>query len=355
MDNSSCGVVLSDPPPEELTAATDGQPVLEQALAPPAPRDDDPAPEPARKLTRCSVVVPAYNEQDNLPLLHERLTQVLGPTGADYEIIFVDDGSRDATLDAARRLARKDSHVQYVSFARNFGHEAASTAGLDRADGDVVVLMDADLQDPPEVILDLIRRWEEGYDVVYAQRRKRDGESLFKRATAWAFYRTLNAVTPTPIPVDTGDFRLMDRSVVEEFRSMRESNRFVRGMVAWIGHRQTAVQFDRPARHSGEGKYNVVKLAMLSLDAVMGFSTHPLRLASLLGIVITIGALIAGLAVVAHKLFFGLAVEGYALLASGIFFLGGVQMLLLGVLGEYIGRIYTQVQQRPLYVVKEER
>jgi dolichol-phosphate mannosyltransferase len=300
-------------------------------------------------------VVPAFNEQDSLEPLHDRLTRVLTGIGADYDIIFVDDGSTDQTLAVIRKLASADPRVRYVSFARNFGHEAASTAGLDRADGDVVVLMDADLQDPPELIPELIDKWRQGHDVVYAQRRRRTGESAFKRLTAWAFYRTLNAVTPTTIPADTGDFRLMDRRVVAQFRRMRETNRFVRGMVSWVGHRQTAVQFDRPARHAGEAKYGILKLIMLSLDATMGFSTLPLRVATVLGLVTTAGALIAGLAVVIHKLFFGLAIEGYALLAAGIFFLGGVQMLLLGILGEYTGRIYTQVQQRPLYVVKEER
>lgn len=337
------------------TLRDEGQQLLEQALARPTSTPEHAPPPSARKLTCCSVVVPAYNEQDNLEPLHARLTRVLASTGADYEIIFVDDGSHDATLEVVRKLAGGDAHVRYVSLARNFGHEAASTAGLDRTGGDVVVLMDADLQDPPELIPELIEKWRQGYDVVYAQRRRRAGESVLKRLTAWAFYRTLNAVTPTPIPADTGDFRLMDRRVVAQFRRMRETNRFVRGMVAWVGHRQTAVQFDRPARHAGQAKYNVIKLILLSLDAAMGFSTHPLRLATLLGLLTTAGALIAGLAVVIHKLFFGLAVEGYALLAAGIFFLGGVQMLLLGILGEYTGRIYTQVQQRPLYVVKEQK
>lgn len=333
----------------------DGQQVLEQTLAAPSSGPGDTSPPAPRKLTRCSVVVPAFNEQDSLEPLHDRLTRVLTGIGADYDIIFVDDGSTDRTLAVIHKLASADPRVRYVSFARNFGHEAASTAGLDRADGDVVVLMDADLQDPPELIPEMIDKWRQGHDVVYAQRRRRTGESMFKRLTAWAFYRTLNAVTPTTIPPDTGDFRLMDRRVVAQFRRMRETNRFVRGMVSWVGHRQTAVQFDRPARHAGEAKYGLFKLIMLSLDATMGFSTFPLRVATVLGLVTTAAALIAGLVVVINKLVYGLPVEGYALLATGMFFLGGVQMLLLGILGEYTGRIYTQVQQRPLYVVKEER
>jgi len=355
VDGSRPTATILDAGPASIDALPAGQQILEDALSPPADNPASTAAGTRRKLARCSIVVPAFNEQDNLPLLHARLTSVLERLGADYEIILVDDGSSDGTLPVIRALAARDPHVRYVSFARNFGHEMASTAGLDRAAGDVVILMDADLQDPPELIPELIDQWERGFDVVYAQRRKRDGESLFKRLTAWCFYRVLNAAVPTGIPVDTGDFRLMDRRVVSAFRKMRERSRFVRGMVAWIGHRQTAVQFDRPARHSGEGKYNVVKLALLSLDALMSFSTHPLRVAALLGLLTMTGALIAGLAVVIHKLFFGLSIEGYALIASGIFFLGGVQMLLLGIVGEYLGRIYTQVQQRPLYIVQEEQ
>ncbi|MCH7702089.1 MAG: glycosyltransferase family 2 protein, partial [Planctomycetes bacterium] len=239
-------------------------------------------------------------------------------------------------------------------FSRNFGHEAASTAGLDQARGEAVVLMDADLQDPPELIPEMVARWREGYHVVYAQRKRRAGESWFKRTTAWAFYRLLNSLTQVAVPADTGDFRLMDHRVVADFRRLREQHRFVRGMIAWLGYRQTAIQFDRPSRMGGDPKYGPLKLAALSLDAIMGFSTVPLRIATAFGLLTLVGSICAGGAVLVHKVVWGIPLPGYALLTCGIFFIGGVQMLLLGIVGEYIGRIYTQVQQRPLYVVQEQ-
>lgn len=301
-----------------------------------------------------SVVIPAFNEQECLPALHERLTAVLQAEGWSYEIVLVNDGSSDGTLDIIHQLARDDTHVRWISFSRNFGHEAASTAGLDQARGQAVVLMDADLQDPPELIPEMIARWRDGYHVVYAQRRRREGESWFKRSTAWGFYRLLNSLTQVGVPPDTGDFRLMDRRVIAQFRQLRERHRFVRGMIAWLGFRQTAVQFDRPSRLGGDPKYGPLKLAALSLDAILGFSTVPLRIASALGLLTVAGSAVAGTAVLVHKVVWGIPLPGYALLACGIFFIGGVQMLLLGIAGEYIGRIYTQVQQRPLYVVQEQ-
>jgi len=307
-----------------------------------------------RRRPLLSVVVPAYNEQACIPILVERLTGVLTGLGVFYEIILVNDGSSDGTLDEIRRLARDDARVGWISFSRNFGHEAASTAGLDRARGDAVVLMDADLQDPPELIPRMLEQWRGGYEVVYAKRRRRPGETWLKRSTAWAFYRLLDAVTQVAIPADTGDFRLMDHRVIAEFRRLGEQHRFVRGMIAWLGFRQTAVEFDRPERAGGDPKYGVVKLAALSLDAILGFSTVPLRLASAFGLVTVAASMAAGVAVLVHKLVWGIPLAGYALLACGVFFVGGVQMLLLGIAGEYIGRIYTQVQQRPLYVVEDQ-
>ena len=301
-----------------------------------------------------SVVIPAYNEQDCLPALHEQLTSVLQAQGWTYEIVLVNDGSTDDTLETIRRLARDDAHVRWISFSRNFGHEAASTAGLDQARGEAVVLMDADLQDPPELIPEMVARWRDGYQVVYAQRKRRVGESWFKRTTAWAFYRLLNSLTQVAVPADTGDFRLMDQRVIAEFRRLREQHRFVRGMIAWVGFRQTAVEFDRPSRIGGDPKYGPLKLAALSLDAILGFSTVPLRIATAFGLLTVVASLLAGGAVLVHKVVWGIPLPGYALLACGSFFVGGVQMLLLGIVGEYIGRIYTQVQQRPLYVVQEQ-
>lgn len=302
----------------------------------------------------CSIVIPVYNEEKNIPELYRRLKDVLSALKMRYEIIFVDDGSTDGTLGAVRELSSSDEKIFYISFTRNFGHEAASTAGLDATRGDCVVLMDADLQDPPEMIPRMIDLWQKGYHLVYARRRKRHGESFFKRVTAGIFYRTLNLFSEFKIPMDTGDFRLMDRAVVDDFRRCREQNRFVRGLTAWMGYNQTAVEFDRPARYAGETKYNPLKLFFLSLDVITGFSIVPLRIVTGVGFVIALLSMGKTIHIVIQKLFLDLNIPGYALLASGLFFLGGVQIFFLGIMGEYIGRIYRQVQQRPLYLIKED-
>jgi dolichol-phosphate mannosyltransferase len=301
-----------------------------------------------------SVVLPVHNEAGNLRLLHERLTPVLQGLGDRYEMVFVDDGSSDGSLDVIRELATGDEHVRYVSFSRNFGHEAASTAGIDRAEGDAVVLMDADLQDPPEVVPELVEKWREGYDIVCGRRLSREGESAFKRATASVFYRLLNWLSDHPVPVDTGDFRLMDRTVVQSMRQCRERTRFIRGLVSWQSYKQTAVRYERPARHAGETKYNAWRLLKLSADAIAEFSIVPLRISAWLGLATTGATALVALgmliAVAARR-----APSGFAWLAVAVFFLGGVQMLLMGVLGEYVGKIYREVQARPIYVVREEK
>ena len=301
-----------------------------------------------------SAVIPVYNEEGNLPVLYERLVRVMQSLSGDYEIIFVDDCSSDHSLSIIRKLSQSDKHVKFVGFSRNFGHEAASTAGTDRARGDAVILMDADLQDPPEAIKALSDKWKEGYQVVYGQRRKRESESFFKRASAFLFYRLLNLLTNVDIPLDTGDFRLMDKAVVQDLKKCREQSRFVRGLVSWLGYKQTGIWYDRPKRESGATKYSFLKLLFLSLDAVSGFSIVPLRIATALGFITVIISAGFAVAVTAHKLVLGLNIPGYALVTAGMFFLGGVEMLLLGVIGEYVGRIYRQVQQRPLYLVREE-
>jgi dolichol-phosphate mannosyltransferase len=298
-------------------------------------------------------VIPAFNEQDCLGPLHERLSAVLQNEGLQYEILFIDDGSQDRTLPTIRTLAARDPHVRWISFSRNFGHEAASTAGLDHARGDIVVLMDADLQDPPELIPEILRQWRGGYDMVYARRRRRAGESRFKRATAWLFYRTINAVTPVPIPMDTGDFRLMDRSVVNEFCRLREQNRFVRGLVSWVGLKQTAVEFDRPPRTAGEPKYNVLNLAALSLDALVSFSSAPLRFIWMIGLFVLLLSAALGLAGIVGWMFLDTQLSLDRLLAVGLFLLGGVQLVCLGIVGEYLGRVHRESQRRPLYVIAE--
>jgi glycosyltransferase involved in cell wall biosynthesis len=302
---------------------------------------------------KVSVVVPLLNEQDNLRPLHARLVATLEGLGVEREIIFVDDGSTDASLRVIEELAAADPHVIGLSFARNFGHEPASTAGLDVATGDVAVLMDADLQDPPELIGEMIAKWREGNRIVYATRKHRAGESIFKRSTSWLFYRMLNWFSEVDIPMDTGDFRLVDRRVLEALRAMRETDRFVRGLVAWTGFKSAQVFYDRPARHSGETKYRPLKLLLLSLDAIVGFSITPLRMATILGLCVCVFSVALVFVLLLQRLVFGhqFPMQGYALLASGLFFLGGTQILLLGVIGEYIGRIYRREQDRPLYLI----
>lgn len=302
---------------------------------------------------RLSVVIPLLNEEANLRALHARLVQVFDRLGTQGQIIFVDDGSSDSSAQIIGELAAGDARVLGVRFSRNFGHEAASTAGFDMASGDAVVLMDADLQDPPEVIEQMVPLWQAGNDIVYARRSKRAGESAYKRFTAWLFYRILQVLSDVDIPRDVGDFRLVDRKVLEAVKKCRETDRFMRGLIAWTGFKSAAVTYDRPERAGGETKYNTLKLLWLSLDAAVGFSVLPLRFASAFGFLVTLGSLLMVVILIAQKLLQQIEMPGYALLTAGLFFLGGVQMLLLGILGEYIGRIYRQIQGRPLYVVRE--
>jgi dolichol-phosphate mannosyltransferase len=308
-----------------------------------------------RNVMLGTIVIPVYNEEDNIPVLYQRLVNVMKTLPLDYEIIFVDDGSTDSSLVRIRELSRSDENVYYISFTRNFGHEAASTAGLDAAKGDCIILMDADLQDPPELIPKMIELWRQGYHLVYAKRRRRAGESLFKRISAYAFYRILNLMSDLKFPLDTGDFRLMDKVVVEDFKKCREKNRFVRGLTAWVGYNQVGIEYDRDERYAGRTKYNPLKLLLLSIDVITGFSIVPLRIVTYAGFLITALSLCMTLIVIIQKIFFGLNIPGYALLTSGLFFLGGVQTFFLGILGEYVGRIYREVQKRPLYLIQEQR
>lgn len=302
----------------------------------------------------CSVVIPVYNEEDNIQELYNRLVKTFSLISVDYEIIFVDDGSTDTSFQKMKELSLSDKRVFYLSFTRNFGHEAASTAGLDVARGDAVVLMDADLQDPPELIPEMIKLWENDKQLVYAKRRERCGETIFKKITAKLFYRLINLLSSTKIPLDTGDFRLMDKTAIKDFRKCREQNRFVRGLTTWIGYKQASIEYDRPERKGGKTKYNPFKLFMLSLDVISGFSLAPLYFTIILGFAITTISFLITFIVVLQKLFFGISIPGYALLASGLFFLGGIQILLMGIIGEYIGKIYRQVQGRPLYLIREQ-
>ncbi len=299
-----------------------------------------------------SVVVPVYNEEESVPELHRRLTDVLGRVAASYEIVLVDDGSRDRSWELIRELASKDSRVRGLSFSRNFGHQMAFTAGLDHVDGDAVVIMDADLQDPPEVIPELVARWREGYDVVFAVRAKREGETAFKLVTAAAFYRVLRRVTNVNIPVDTGDFRLMSRKAANAFRRLREHHRFTRGMVSWLGFKQVGVEYLRASRHAGETKYTMRKMLRLASDGLTSFSYLPLQLASWLGVAVSA---LAGLALLAELVVkaAGSALGWMWIGMTGLALLGGLQLIALGLVGEYLGRVFDDVRGRPLYLVQE--
>ena len=301
-----------------------------------------------------SVVVPCYNEEACLQATHERLSSALaGLPDVRYEIIYVDDGSGDATAAILRELHEADRHVNVVLLSRNFGHQVAVSAGIEHASGDAVVLIDADLQDPPEVIGEFVRYWRDGYEVAYGVRTEREGETAFKRYTAQMFYRLLNKLSDVPIPLDVGDFRLMDRKVVDGLRAMPERHRFIRGMVSWVGHRQKAVPYARARRHAGTSKYPVFKMMRFALDGMTSFSTVPLRLATWVGFLIA-GVACVGIAyALIARLFTKDWVSGWAGLFISVLFLGGVQLIFLGVIGEYVGRIYSESKRRPLYLVAD--
>ena len=301
-----------------------------------------------------SIVVPIFNERESLPELFRRVKETMQKTAETWELILVDDGSRDGSTDIIRDLGKQDPHVRPVIFARNFGHQIAITAGVDYSQGRAVVVMDADLQDPPEVVLELIAKWREGYQVAYAVRAEREGETWFKKTTASLFYRIIYRITDVKIPLDTGDFRLMDRQVVNVLKTMRERHRFPRGMVAWVGFRQAPVPYKRAARFAGETKYPFKKMVKLALDAVTSFSYFPLQVASYIGFIAAGISIIAIPVVVIMRLFGHQAFLGQATTLLAVLFLGGVQLICMGVLGEYIGRIYDEVKERPLYIVSEE-
>lgn len=299
-----------------------------------------------------SIVVPVLNEQENLSELYARLVRSLESAEPDFEIIFVDDGSRDRSLEILTRLAHDNARVAVISFARNFGHQAAISAGLDQARGNAVIVMDADLQDPPEVLAQFIAKWREGYDVVYAIRSHRK-EGWFKRTSYAAFYRLLQRVANINIPLDAGDFCIMDRRVVELLNDMPERNRFVRGIRSWIGLNQVGLTYERAARHAGETKYSYGRLITLALDGLVSFSYVPLRVISIVGIVISILSILLALIYTAQKVFWGLSPPGFPTTIVAIFFLAGIQLITIGVIGEYVGRIFEEVKRRPMYVVRQ--
>lgn len=302
-----------------------------------------------------SVILPVYYEEEVLPETYRRMTKVMqGMTGTDYELVFVNDGSRDKTLEMLREISSKDSHVAVVSFSRNFGHQVAITAGMDYARGDAVVVIDADLQDPPELIPEMVQRWSEGWQVVHAKRKKRRGESVFKRWTAGLFYRFIDALSEIRLPRDVGDFKLLDRAVVDALQQIREKNRYVRGMVAWLGFRQTEVLFERDPRFAGETKYPLSKMLRFAMDGITSFSLKPLKLATRLGFLsIVIGLLLVVWVLISKYIYPESTVSGWSSLLIAVVFFGGVQLLTIGIMGEYIGRIYDETRNRPLYVIDE--
>jgi len=303
-------------------------------------------------LVDISVVAPCYNEAENLNEFVTRVRAVFSNLILSYQIILVDDGSSDDTLALAICLAQEFSNIKVIELSRNFGHQYAVTAGIDYAEGKAVVLIDADLQDPPEVIEEMISKWQEGYEVVYGQRKKREGESLFKLFTAKLFYRFLRLLSKD-IPVDTGDFRLMDRKVVNIVKSLHEKHRFLRGMISWVGFKQTAILYDRKSRFAGITGYSVDKMILFALDGITSFSILPLRLVSLIGMITTVASLLMIASVFLTKIFNpSYYIPGFPTVVVLILFLGGIQLLSLGIIGEYVGRIYEQSNNRPLYIVR---
>ncbi|CCQ56886.1 glycosyltransferase family 2 protein [Crocosphaera watsonii WH 8501] len=300
-----------------------------------------------------SVVVPCYNEEEVIPITHNRLIFVLEEITPQFELIYIDDGSQDETPNHLRQLQQHDQRVKVVFLSRNFGHQMAITAGLDHVSGDAVVLIDADLQDPPEVIKEMVNRWYEGYDVVYGVRTDRQGETPFKLWSAKAFYRMMNRLSDVPIPLDTGDFRLMDRRVVEALKIMPERDRFLRGMVSWVGFRQVAVSYQRSPRIAGVSKYPLFKMIRFAADGILSFSLVPLRIAIWVGLLTVALSFLGILYALFVRLFTLSWVPGWTISFIAILFIGGIQLIFLGVIGEYIGRIYREDKRRPLYLVRE--
>ncbi|MGD2183665.1 glycosyltransferase family 2 protein [Lusitaniella coriacea] len=305
-------------------------------------------------IPQYSFVIPVYNEESNLPQLYRRLVAVRDRVEGEVEIILINDGSRDRTLSILRDLHAKDPHVCYLSLARNFGHQIAVTAGLNFARGEAIIVMDADLQDPPELALEMIQKWQQGYQVVYAQRSKRHKEGWMKRLPAYAFYRLLKRLADIEIPLDTGDFCLIDRQVADILNKMPEQNRYVRGLRSWVGFKQTAIRFERDPRFSGEVKYTFGKSFAFAMNGLISFSRVPLRLSTYVGLFAAVVALIMAFMVLYWRIIApDSPLTGFATILIAVFFLGAVQLVSIGILGEYIGRIYEEVKGRPLYVLSE--
>ncbi|MFM2303851.1 MAG: hypothetical protein RLZZ135_1261 [Cyanobacteriota bacterium] len=305
-------------------------------------------------MPKYSLVIPVYNEESTIPTLYQRISRVMDELDDTSELILINDGSRDRTLELLRELYDRDDRIAYLSLARNFGHQVAVTAGLNYVQGKVIIVMDGDLQDPPELIPEMLVLWQQGYQIVYAQRTKRLHENWFKRFCAYAFYRLLQQLADVDIPTDTGDFCLMDRVVVDLLNHMPERNRYIRGLRSWVGFKQTALKFDRDSRFAGDVKYTFAKSWALAINGLVAFSTLPLRLSTYLGLFSALVALVMAMLVFYWRFFTpNSTLTGFAAIAIAIFFLGAVQLISIGILGEYIGRIYDEVKGRPLYTLAE--
>lgn len=298
-----------------------------------------------------SVVVPVFNEEEVLPEFHRRLSTVLDDLSVPCEIIYVNDGSNDGSLNEMRRLKAQDTHIAIIDLSRNFGKEIAMTAGFDHAHGDAVVVIDADLQDPPELIPEMITQWQAGYDVVYAQRTSRAGESAFKKTTAHLFYRIMQKLSRVQIPRDAGDFRLLSRRAVDALAGLREQHRFMKGLFAWIGYPQKAIQYERDPRFDGKTKWSYINLWNFAIEGITSFSTVPLKAATYLGMLAAFGAFLFGVFIMLDTIFYGNPVPGYPSLLVVVLFLGGIQLMALGVIGEYLGRMFDETKGRPLYLI----
>jgi polyisoprenyl-phosphate glycosyltransferase len=299
-----------------------------------------------------SIIVPCYNEEGNLPELHRRISAVMASVATPYELLFVDDGSSDNSSFVLRQLHESDQRVTVLELSRNFGHQAAVCAGIDHARGDAVVMLDADLQHPPEKIAELIERWREGYEVVCTVRKDPETLPKFKKFTSWLFYRLINALSSTSVAENSADFRLMDRKVVEQFRNLRESNKFLRGLVGWVGFRQCSITYDAGPRHCGATKYSFLKMLKLAFDGITSFSAFPLHVSTALGVCVSVFSFFYAVYAVYIRLFTHQALPGWASVLVAVLFLGGVQLLSLGVIGEYLNRIYTETKGRPPYIVR---
>ncbi len=304
-------------------------------------------------MAEISIIIPIYNEEGNIFLLYERLHTIIQKLGVSFELIFVNDGSKDQSMFLIKQLAEKDNRVKFVNFSRNFGHQVAVSAGLDASSGLSVVIIDADLQDPPELILDLYAKLKEGYQVVYAKRKQREGETFLKKFTAKTFYRILKRITSVDIPVDTGDFRIMDRKVVDVLKAMPEKNKFLRGQISWIGFNQTFVEYDRNERNAGQTGYTYRKMFRFAMDGITSFSSFPLKVASVLGFAVSGISFFIMLYALYVRFVNGHYVEGWTSLMISVLFMGGVQLICIGMIGEYLSRMSDNIRNRPLYIVSE--